>query len=260
MRLENQVAVVTGGGQGIGREIALRLAGDGARVLLADINEKGCRETADRISNETDSEARVAITDIVEESQVSVMIQDAMKIDNRIDILVNNSGIAGPIKNIEDISLEDWDRTMAINLRGAFLCCKHVIPHMKKQKKGSIVNIASITGKCPLTQRAPYAASKMGVIGLTRTLAAEVGKWNIRVNAICPGSVEGPRQKLVFEGIMKYSGKSYEQVVAEKVEATPLKALIHPKFVAGVVSFLCSEDAAMMTGQDINVSGGRIMY
>ena len=100
----------------------------------------------------------------------------------------------------------------------------------------------------------------MGVIGLTRTLAAEVGRWNIRVNSICPGAVEGPRQKMVIEGIMQYSGKSYEQVVQEKTEATPLRTLIDPKFVAGVVSFLCSKDAAMMTGQDINVSGGRIMY
>ena len=187
MRLENQVAVVTGSGQGIGREIALRLAGDGARVLLADINEEGCRETADTICREVGSEARVAVTDIVEETQVSKMIREALKIGNRIDILVNNSGVAGPIKNIEDISLEDWDHTMAVNLRGAFLCCKHVIPHMKKQKKGSIVNIASITGKCPLTQRTPYASSKMGIIGLTRTLAAEVGKWNIRVNG-APGA------------------------------------------------------------------------
>lgn len=260
MVLENQVAIVTGGGQGIGREIALRLARDGAYVLVTDINVEGCRETADMIIEQHGPKAKVAITDITQEARIEDMVQEALKIDNQIDILVNNSGIAGPIKYIEDISIAEWDQTMAINLRGTYLCCKHVIPIMKNQKKGSIVNIASITGKCPLHQRTPYAASKMGVIGLTRTLAAEVGSWNIRVNSICPGSVEGPRQQMVFEGIMKYSGKSYEQVVQEKTEATPLRTLIHPKFIAGVVSFLCSEDAAMMTGQDINVSGGRIMY
>jgi len=131
---------------------------------------------------------------------------------------------------------------------------------MKKQEKGSIVNIASITGKRPLTQRLPYAASKMGVIGLTRTLAAEVGKFNIRVNAVCPGAVEGPRLKRVFEGIMKYSGKSWDQVVAERLESTPLKTLIDPIYIAAVVAFLCSEDAAMMTGEDVNVSAGDVMF
>ncbi len=260
MILENQVAIVTGGGQGIGREIALRLAKDGAYVLVTDINAEGCRETADMIIEQYGPKAKVSITDITQEARIEDMIREALKIYNRIDILVNNSGIAGPIKYIEDISIAEWDQTMAVNLRGTFLCCKHVIPIMKNQKKGSIVNIASITGKCPLHQRTPYAASKMGVIGLTRTLAAEVGSWNIRVNSICPGSVEGPRQKMVFEGIMKYSGKSYEQVVQEKTDATPLRTLINPKFVGSVVSFLCSKDAAMMTGQDINVSGGRIMY
>jgi NAD(P)-dependent dehydrogenase (short-subunit alcohol dehydrogenase family) len=164
------------------------------------------------------------------------------------------------MKSIEAISIEEWDETFAVNLRGMFLCCKHVIGTMKKQMNGAIVNMASITGKCPLPQRTPYAASKIGVIGLTRTLAAEVGKWNIRVNSVCPGSVEGPRQKLVYQGIMKYSGKSYDEILKEKLESTPLGKLISPKSVAAVVSFLCSEDASMMTGQDINVSGGRIMY
>jgi NAD(P)-dependent dehydrogenase (short-subunit alcohol dehydrogenase family) len=131
---------------------------------------------------------------------------------------------------------------------------------MKRQGGGCIVNISSVTGKRPLIQRTPYATSKMGVIGLTRTLAMEVGKWKIRVNAVCPGAVTGPRQELVYEGIMKFTGKSREQVMLERAELSALKTFVDPRQVAAVVAFLCSEDAAMMTGQDLNVSAGAVMY
>ena len=126
--------------------------------------------------------------------------------------------------------------------------------------RGCIVNIASVNGKRPAAQRTPYSTTKMGVIGLTRTLAAEVGKWNVRVNAICPGQVKGPRLDLAIEGTMQYSGKTREEVIAEKTEGSALKSLVDPKYVGAVVAFLCSEDAAMMTGQDINVSAGALMY
>jgi len=117
-----------------------------------------------------------------------------------------------------------------------------------------------MTGKRPMPQRTPYAATKMGVIGLTRTLAAEVGEWKIRVNAICPGPVKGPRLNRVLKGIMQQSGKSWDQVVAEMTEGSVLKSFVDPKYIGSVVAFLCSEDAAMMTGQDINISAGMVMY
>jgi NAD(P)-dependent dehydrogenase (short-subunit alcohol dehydrogenase family) len=260
MRLENQIAIVTGGGQGIGQQIALRLADEGAVVFIADINESGSKETADLIARSGGREARVLPTDVSSEKQVADLIRATLDQEHRIDILVNNSGIMGPVKNIEDISVEEWDATMSVNLRGMFLCCKYVIPQMKIQEKGSIVNISSVTGKRPLIQRTPYAASKMGVIGLTRTLAAEVGQWKIRVNAVCPAGVTGKRLDQVYEGIMKLTGKTREQVIAERVGATPLRSFVDPKYIAAMVAFLCSEDAAMMTGQDINVSGGAVMY
>jgi NAD(P)-dependent dehydrogenase (short-subunit alcohol dehydrogenase family) len=260
MRLDNQIAIVTGGGQGIGREIALRLGQEGATVVIADINEPGSAETAEMIAKKGGPKAKVIPTDITDEKRVTQLIQGTLAITERIDILVNNSGIAGPIKNIEDIALEEWEETMAVNLRGMFLCCKHAVPVMKSQKKGSIINISSLTGKRPLTQRTPYAATKMGVIGFTRTLATEVGKWNIRVNAICPGEVVSQRLDMVLDKIAKHSGKTREQVNIERVEASPLKTFVHPKYVAAVVAFLCTEDAAMMTGQDINVTAGLIMY
>jgi len=260
MHLDNRIAIVTGGGQGIGQQIALRLGQEGAVVIVADINERGSWETAEMITKNGGKKARVIPTDITYEEQVVNLIKKTLEIENRIDILVNNSGIMGPVKNVEDITIEEWDATMAVNLRGMFICCKHTVPAMKRQGKGSIVNIASITGKRPLTQRSPYATTKMGVIGLTRTLAAELGKWKICVNAICPGGVTGPRLDLVLEGIMKFSGKTREQVVAERAEASALKTFVDAKYIAAAVAFLCSEDGAMITGQDINVCGGTIMY
>ena len=260
MRLDGQIAIVTGAGQGIGQQIALRLAQEGANVVIADINEKGSIETAEMISKSYGITTKVVPTDITREEPVLHLIKRTLEIDGRIDILVNNAGIAGPMKNVEEVELEEWEATMAINLRGMFLCCKHTVPIMKRQERGNIVNISSMSGKRPLPQRTPYTTTKMGVIGFTRTLAAEVGKWKIRVNAICPGAVTGPRYDAVVEGITRNTGKTREQVISEWAEASALKTFVDPKYIAGVVAFLCSEDAAMMTGEDINVSAGMVMY
>jgi len=260
MGLGKQVAIVTGGGQGIGRQICLRLAQEGAVVVIGDINEKGSYETAEMTTKGGGLKAKVIPTDITHEDQVERLIKGALEINQRIDILVNNSGIAGPVKSVEDITVEEWEGTMAVNVRGMFLCCKHTIPVMKKQGKGSIVNISSITGKRHLVQRLPYATSKMAVIGLTRTLAFEVGKWKIRVNAICPGGIIGPRLDFVIDGIMKGSGKTREQVLGEMTESAALKSFVDAKFIAATVAFLCSEDAAVISGQDINVDAGTVMY
>lgn len=260
MALDNHIAIVTGGGQGIGEQIALRLAREGAAVVIADTNTEGARKVAATIASTGGREATVVPTDVSVEEQVVGLVRHVGTMGGRIDILVNNVGIMGPVKNIEDISCEEWQETLRVNLTGMFLCCKHVVPVMKRQRAGSIVNIASVTGKRSLPQRSPYAASKMGVIGLTRTLAAEVGAWKIRVNAVCPGAVRGPRQDLVYAGIAKFSGKSPAQVMAERADLAALKTLVDPRDVAAVVAFLCSPDAGMMTGQDVNVSAGAVMY
>ncbi len=260
MRVKELVAIVTGGGQGIGRAIAVRLAQEGARVVVADVDTAGAEATAALIKESGGPPALSIPTDVADESQVLALVRQAAALDERIDILVNNAGIMGPVKAVEDIGVDEWTATFAVNLTGTFLCCKHVVPRMKQQRSGSIVNIASVTGKRPLTHRSPYAASKMGVIGLTRTLAAEVGPWKIRVNAVCPGAVTGPRQDKVYEGIARFSGKPLTQVRAERAELAALKTFVDAKDVAAVVAFLCSADAAMMTGQDVNVSAGAVMY
>jgi NAD(P)-dependent dehydrogenase (short-subunit alcohol dehydrogenase family) len=260
MRLQNQVAVITGGGQGIGRQIALRLGQEGARVVVADIDVPGAEATVALIQEAGGPAACAVPTDIADERQVIALMQAAWTLDQRIDILINNAGIMGPVKHLEDITLDEWTATFAVNLTGMFLCCKHVLPAMKQQRRGSIVNVASVTGKRPLPQRTPYAASKMGVIGLTRTLAAEVGPWQVRVNAVCPGAVTGPRQDKVYEGIARFTGKTLAQVRTERADLASLKTFVDPKDVAAVVAFLCSADAVMMTGQDLNVSAGAVMY
>ena len=260
MKVDNKIAIVTGSAQGIGREIAFRFAQEGALVVVVDMNEEGSLETSEMIVKGYGQRAQVISADITSEEQIADMVKSVMNVHQRIDILVNNAGVPGPIKPIEDITVEEWESTMAVNLRGMFLCCKHVIPVMKSRAQGTIVNIASVTGKRPLSQRTPYATSKMGVIGLTRTLAAEVGKWNIRVNAVCPGAVTGTRQKIIYEGIMKETGKSWDEIVLERKQLSPLTTVVDPSYIAAVVVILCSTDAEMMTGQDINVSAGSVMY
>ncbi|MCF8032838.1 MAG: SDR family oxidoreductase [Desulfarculaceae bacterium] len=258
--LSGQVAVVTGGGQGIGRAIALRLAGEGARLVLGDVNLEGCHETAGLIAQAGGAPVKVLSCDVSREDQVAGLMHKAAGLEDRLDILVNNSGIAGPTALAEDISLEDWEATMAVNLRGVFLGCKHALPAMKKARRGSIVNISSISAKRPLLRRTPYAASKMAIIGYTRTLAAEAGEWGIRVNAVCPGAVAGPRQDQIIEALCRQTGQDGEELRRQKAAISPLKCLVDPDDVARVVAFLCGQGAKAMTGQDINVSAGVVVY
>ena len=258
--LDGQIALVTGAAQGIGWQIALRLAREGAHVVLSDIDGARCREAARRMVGEQGLKATAVEADISSEDQVEAMIAESLKVSGRLDILVNNAGCPGPIENIEETPLSEWEQALAVNLTGVFLCCKHAAPVMKKQGGGCIVNIASVAGKRGMPQRASYAAAKMGIIGLTRTLAVELGGWKIRVNAVCPGTVPGNRQDIVNQALAKYTGKTLEQVEADKIQASPLKMVVDPKYVAGLVFFLCSADAAIMTGQDLNATAGTVMY
>jgi NAD(P)-dependent dehydrogenase (short-subunit alcohol dehydrogenase family) len=260
MDLQDMRAVVTGGSRGIGEAICLELAGRGVEVAIADIDEDGMAETVERIETETDSTAEWYYVDLADPDLVDERTDEILDDLGGVEILVNNSGIMGPTAPLEDVTVEEWDGMMHVNLRGQFLMCRAVLPTMKAQSFGHIVNIASITGKAPLYNRAPYATSKMGVIGLTRTLADEVGEHDINANAICPGSVAGPRIQRVFEKQAEARDVPYEQVEDEAKAESPRDELVQPEDVAGVVAFLCSPDADRITGQDLNVSAGRVMY
>src|SRR6056297_971667 len=256
---QDSTALVTGGGRGIGQAICVELARRGADIVIADLDPDEMRETVDLVEAEG-GRARAVETDVTDLESVESTAETALDEFDSVEWLVNNAGIAGPTAPCESIDSDEWDATLDVNLRGAFYTCRTLLPSMKEQSYGRIVNIASVTGKRPLTQRTPYAAAKMGLIGFTRTLAAEVGDHDINVNSICPGSVDGPRIQRVFEEKAEATGRSYEAVRSDAEDQSPRQELVNKEDVANTVAFLCSPDADRMTGQDLNVSAGKVMY
>ncbi len=257
--LHGQTAFVTGGGQGIGQTICARLARHGADVVIADLEETAMDETKALVEAEG-GRGIVRPLDLRDEDAVAEAATAALEACGSIEILVNNAGIAGPTAPCEDVSVEEWDHTMEVNLRGMFLMTRELLPGMKDQEYGRIVNISSISGKRPLTHRTPYAASKMGVIGFTRTLATEVGEYDINANAICPGPVEGPRIQRVIEGQAEAREMPVEAVREEFQAENPRDEFVQAEDVAASVAYLCSADATRITGEDLNVSAGLVMY
>lgn len=259
MNLEGKTAVVTGGGRGIGREIALRVAEEGADVALAARSADEIEEVA-RLVEQKGPRALPVVTDLREPDQIEAL---ATTVTNELgppDVLVNNSGIAGAMGNMWEIDLEGWQETMDVNLTGVFLCCKAFLPGMVDRGSGSVVVIGSATGKRPLKGRTPYAASKLALVGLVRTLAWELGESDVRVNLISPGFVDGERLQRVVKGQAEAKGQSIEETRAEMTASSPLLRFVDPQNVAAAVAFLASDDAASITGEDFNVTSGLVMY
>jgi NAD(P)-dependent dehydrogenase (short-subunit alcohol dehydrogenase family) len=255
----DSTALVTGGSRGIGQAICVALAAEGMNVVVADLDEDEMRETASLVEDEG-QRALALQTNLKHLDSVQETVETALAEFGTIGHLVNNAGIAGPTSACEEISSEEWDETIEVNLRGPFYTCRELLPSMKARGYGRIVNIASVTGKRPLTKRTPYATAKMGLIGFTRTLAAEVGEYDINVNAVCPGSVDGPRIRRVFEEKAEASGRAYEEVRRDAENESPRKELVRRDDIAEAVTFLCSSSADRITGQDLNVSAGKVMY
>jgi len=255
----DSTAIVTGGGRGIGQAICVELAGHGFDVVIADIDEEAMDETAAQVEAEGQTGYPI-YTDLGDEESIESTIDTVVEEFGSIEVLVNNAGIAGPTSPCEEVATDEWQQTVAVNLTGPFTTCRAVLPHMKDAGYGRIVNIASVTGKRPLVNRTPYATTKMGLIGFTRTLAAEVGAQDINVNAVCPGSVDGPRIRGVFERQAEATGQTYEEVRADVEAESARRELVQREDVADLVAFLCSDQATRITGQDINVSAGKVMY
>jgi len=256
VRLSGQVALITGGGRGIGRAIALRFVAEGAAVMLAATKREPLEATAAEI-RKAGGRAATAVVDVADEAAVKTVVAATLGELGRLDILVNNAGVGGPTLRVVDMERADWDRTLAVNVTGAFLCSKHAVPHMVARKSGRIVNITSIAGLMGYPLRSPYAVSKWGMIALTRTLAGELGEHGITVNAIAPGAVRGERVEGVIAARAAALGRPAADVERELfVDPTALKRMVCADDVAATAAFLASNDAANITGETISVSAG----
>jgi NAD(P)-dependent dehydrogenase (short-subunit alcohol dehydrogenase family) len=255
MKLDKKVSIVTGGGRGIGRAIALRFASEGAAVVVAGTTAESIESVAQEIRARGGRSLAVG-ADVSDEAQVARMVASAIDEFGGIDVLVNNAGIAGPTALVAEVSREDWDRTIAVNLTGAFLCAKHALPGMMERRGGRIINITSIAGLRAYALRSPYAASKWAMIGLTRTLAEEAGRYDITVNAIAPGPVRGPRIDSVIRNRAAAMGRPVEEVERDYVEPTALKRMADEDDIAAMAVFLASEEGRNITGETLNISSG----
>lgn len=256
MELEDKVAVVTGGGKGIGRAISLAFAKEGADVVIAARTETALKETAEEI-NKMGGHALPFVADISREDQVNELVSSTVRNLGKIDILVNNAGIAGPTVPVVDLRIGDWNGVIAVNLTGAYLCSKAVLKYMIKNKSGNIINIGSMAGTKGLWRRSPYVVSKWGILGLTKTLALEAGIYGIRVNAICPGLVEGKRLDDVFSERAKVMGTSPDLIRKRAIDDTPLRRFVKPGEIARTAIFLVSSNSDGITGQIICVNAGQ---
>lgn len=255
MRLRERVAVVTGGGRGIGRTLALRFAAEGAFVAVAGPNEDSIQKVSEEI-HAGGGKAAPIVTDVSDEPSVQRLVSRATAELGRIDILVNNAGVIGPTAPVVDVAREEWDTTLAVNLTGAFLCAKHALPGMIERRRGRILNITSVAGLNAYALRSPYSVSKWGMIGLTRTLADEVGKYDITVNAIAPGPVRGPRIDEVIRRRAAEMNLPLESVARQYVEPSALKRMVEEEDIAAMAAFLASDEARNITGETFTVSAG----
>ena len=247
-KLHNQVAIVTGAAQGMGAAIAGRLAAEGAKVVLSDINAEKVAGVAERINAAAENSALAMRTDVTKEDEVAEMVEMAIAHYGTVGILVNNAGILYPTR-IDHVTKAEWDEVIDVNLNGSFLCSKAVLPIMKANKFGRIVNMSSSAGRSVSTLGGVhYTAAKAGVLGLTRGMAKEVAPFGITVNAVCPGLID---TEMARENCTPERLRAYE-------ESFPIPRLGTPEEVAQLIIFLAT-DAAYITGASIDINGGDLM-
>ena len=249
--LANQKVIITGGGSGLGFEIAHTFESAGASVWVCDVDAESIDEL-----NESDSTIQGIVADAGSENDVQNFFKTVLgETNGKLDILVNNAGIAGPNGPLESLELQPWLDTLRVNIISAFLCSREAIPAMKEQGSGSIVNLSSAAGVHGYPLRTPYASAKWGIVGLTKSLAMEVGPYGIRVNAICPGPVTGPRMDRVIADEAKTRGIDESAVRQQFVSQTSLKCFVEARDIAQMALFVCSEAGERISGQALSVDG-----
>jgi NAD(P)-dependent dehydrogenase (short-subunit alcohol dehydrogenase family) len=242
--------LITAAATGIGFAFAKAFVENGAGVHICDISEdllSDCKKTLPNVG--------ATLADIADPAQVDRLFDEALTHLGGLDVLINNAGIAGPTAAVEDVTPAEWDRTMAININGQFYCARRAVTLIKAAGGGSIINMSSSAGILGYPMRSPYAASKWAVIGLTKTMAMELGKFGIRVNAICPNAVEGPRMDAVISAEARAKGISEKEVYERLVEGTSMRTFVSTDDAVNLVLFICSETGSKISGQALSVDG-----
>ena len=247
-KLKDKVALITGGAQGIGRAIADKLANEGAKIVIVDVMEDAAKKTAEEISKEKNVESLSLKIDVSSSQETDEMVKKTVEKFGKIDIIINNAGITRDNLLVR-MSDEEWDKVIAINLKGVFNCSKAAAKVMMKQRSGKIVNIASVVGLMGNAGQVNYSASKGGVIALTKTLARELASRNINVNAVAPGFIK-----------TAMTDKLSEEAKKKLTDIIPLNRLGEASDVANAVKFLCTEESSYITGEIISINGGMYMY
>ena len=250
MLLSDRVAIITGGARGIGRGIAVKFAEEGADVVVVDIRPEEAALTLEEISS-AKGRGLFIHCDVSNSMQVQNMVDHTIGEFGKIDILVNNAAISPPENPVSDITEEEWDKVLAVNLKSVFLCCRAVLPHMKLQKYGKIINVSSVSAITPAPVMADYAAAKAGVVAFSRSVALEAAPFNICVNALLPGITRTPLHDAVIP-----EGMNKDEHFARVAKMVPLKKIAEPVDIAGAALFLASGLSNYVTGDRLVVSGG----
>lgn len=252
--LAGRVALITGAGTGIGRAIAQRFALEGASIVLSGRRREPLEETVELISNSSkgSNKSEIFTADVSDETQVRRLFKHTQEALGPVDILVNNAGVAGEVGNIWELTLAGWNEALRINLTGPWLCTRAAAETMIGRNEGKIINIGSISGKRPLATRTPYTTTKMGLVGLTRTTALELGQYGINVNLISPGPVATPR----LNDLAEHWNMPLEDLVEGMESRAALKRISTPDDIAECALFLATKRSRNITGFDINVDGG----